>query len=67
MAQAGQRVLLLDLDALANLTEWISDRPVAQLGGWCWGWPDEAWDTREAQRQQLLLVTYQDSELWWTG
>lgn len=43
----------------------------AQLGGWCWGWPDEAWDERERRGQQLVLTTFEDSEpwveVWWTG
>ena len=50
---------------------WAQKAPVAQLGGWCWGWPDEAWDERENKGQQLMVVTYRDSEpwveLWWTG
>lgn len=44
---------------------------VAQLGGWCWGWPDEAWDEREQAGQELMVVTYEQSEpwveVWWTG
>lgn len=43
----------------------------AQLGGWCWGWPDETWDERERRGQQLILTTFEDSEpwveVWWTG
>lgn len=44
---------------------------MAQLGGWCWGWPDEAWDERENQGQHLVLTTFENSEpwieVWWTG
>ncbi|GGL16734.1 hypothetical protein GCM10010844_39550 [Deinococcus radiotolerans] len=42
----------------------------AQLGGWAWGWPDEAWDTRESRGERLLLTTFERSEpwieVWWT-
>ncbi|SMB79126.1 hypothetical protein [Deinococcus hopiensis] len=65
--------VLTDLDQQLRSEHpmWADERPVAQLGGWCWGWPDQTWDEREKLNQQLMLVTYEDSEpwveLWWTG
>jgi len=60
----GSVVQDLDQALRADHPMWSEEPPAAQMGGWCWGWPDEAWDERENKGQQLMLVTYKDSEPW---